>query len=304
MVRVTPTGAVLGATIDGLDLSRPLTESEFAQVLVALGRHGVLRFPDQDLTSRALKVFSERFGDIQASISGNSGHDPEVPEVGFLSNIMENGRYIGAPDAGQDWHTDMSYRGVMGFVNVLYGVTIPRRNGTVLGGTEFSNMHAAYDGLPDAVKARLRDATAVHDFEKFWEHMRRDKASTRPALTDEQRRKRPPVTHPVFMTHPITGRKVLYANPGYTIRINGLPERESDEMLEFLFTHQLEARYRYTHTWTERDVLVWDHFGTIHRAIADYGPDEHRWMKRCQVMATRILDQDFVRAALGAEVPA
>jgi taurine dioxygenase len=304
MLTVTPTCAVLGATIEGLDLARPLRDSEFAQVLVALGRHGVLRFPDQHLDSRALKAFSERFGDIQGSISGNSGHDREVPEVGFLSNVMENGRYIGLPDAGQDWHTDLSYRDVMGFVNVLYGVTIPRRAGTVLGGTEFSNMHAAYEGLPDEVKARLRDATAVHDFEKFWEHMRQDKASTRPALTDEQRRRRPPVTHPVFMTHPITGRKVLYANPGYTIRIHDLPARENDELLEFLFAHQLQAKYRYTHTWTERDVLVWDHFGTIHRAIADYGPDEYRLMKRCQVMATKILDPDFVRRALGAQVPA
>jgi taurine dioxygenase len=304
MLTVTPTGAVLGATIEGLDLSQSLSDGEFAQVLVALGQHGVLRFPDQQLDSRALKAFSERFGDIQGSISGNSGHDPEVPEVGFLSNIKKNGRYIGLADAGQDWHTDMSYRDVMGFVNVLYGVMIPRRNGTVLGGTEFSSMHAAYEGLPGDLKLKLRDATAVHDFEKFWEHMRRDKASTRPALTDEQRRRRPPVVHPVFMTHPITGRKVLYANPGYTIRINGFAEREGDEMLEFLFAHQLQEKYRYAHTWTERDVLVWDHFGTIHRAIADYEPNELRLMKRCQVMATKILDPEFVRSALGPQVPA
>jgi taurine dioxygenase len=183
-------------------------------------------------------------------------------------------------------------------------VIVPRRDGAVLGGTEFSNMHAAYDGLPDEMKSRLRAATARHDFEKFWEHMRRDKASTRPPLTDEQRRRRPPVDHPVFMTHPITGRKVLYANPGYTTRINGLPDRESDETLAFLFTHQLRDEYRYTHTWTEGDVLVWEHFGTIHRAIADYGPDEHRLMKRCQVMATKILDPAFVRRALGGEAPA
>ena len=300
MMTVAPTGAVLGATIEGLDLSRPLSDAEFADVLVALGRHGVLRFPDQSLDSRALKEFSERFGDIQGSISGNSGHDRDVPEVGFLSNVMENGRYIGLPDAGQDWHTDMSYRDVMGVVNVLYGVMVPRRNGAALGGTEFSNMHAAYDALPDDLKTRLADAIAVHDFEKFWEHMRQDKASTRPALTDEQRRRRPPVTHPVFMTHPITGRKVLYANPGYTTRINGLSARESDETLAFLFAHQLEDRFRYTHTWTEHDVLVWDHFGTIHRAIADYGPDELRLMKRCQVMATKILEPDFVRGALNA----
>ena len=304
MFSVIPTGKVLGATIEGLDVAQPLSDGDFAELLQALGRYGVLRFPDQHLEATALKRFSERFGEIQGSISGSSQHDRDVPEVGVLSNVVENGRYIGIPDAGQDWHTDMSYRDVMGFVNVLYGITIPRRNGRALGGTEFASMHAAYDGLPEEVKTRLRNATALHDFEKFWEHMRQDQASTRPALTDEQRRRRPPVTHPLFMTHPITGRTVLYANPGYTIRINELSERESDEMLEFLFAHQLQNTYRYLYTWTERDLLVWDHLGTIHRAIADYGPDESRLMKRCQVMATRIFDPAFVRGAGSAQVPA
>jgi taurine dioxygenase len=244
------------------------------------------------------------FGDIQGSISGDSAGDGELPGVGLLSNIRENGRYIGSPDAGQDWHTDMSYRDVMGFVNVLYGLTIPRRNGQALGGTEFANIHLAYAGLPDEIKIRLRDATGVHDFNKFWEHMRRDQASVRLPLTDEQRRKRPPVTHPLFLTHPISGRQVLYANPGYTVRINELAERESDEMLEFLFAHQLRPEYRYLHTWSERDVLVWDHLGTIHRAIADYDPGEHRLMKRCQVMATKVFEPGFLRRARGEAVRA
>src|SRR5437660_10717205 len=121
MLTVKPTGKVLGATIEGLDVSRPLGDDEFGEVLRALGEHGVLRFPDQTLDARALKVFSERFGEIQGSIGAVEGRDRDVPEVGILSNIVENGRYIGLADAGQDWHTDMSYRDVMGFVNVLYG---------------------------------------------------------------------------------------------------------------------------------------------------------------------------------------
>ena len=122
-----------------------------------------------------------------------------------------------------------------------------------------------------------------------------DKASTRPPMTDEQRRRRPPVVHPLFLTHPITGKKVLYCNPGYTMRINELSERESDAMLEYLFDYQLEPRFRHTHSWTENDLLVWDHLGTIHRAIADYGPDEIRLMRRCQVMATKVFDPEFLR---------
>ncbi len=148
-------------------------------------------------------------------------------------------------------------------------------------------MHAAYDGLPQELKAKLEGKTVLHDFNKFWEMMRREKGSKRPPLTEAQSKAKPPVSHPIFLTHPITGRKVLYANPGYSMRINELPEKESDEMLAFLFEHQLKPEYRYRHEWREGDVLMWENFGTIHNAVADYGPDEHRLIKRCQVMATR-----------------
>jgi taurine dioxygenase len=291
MLTIEPTGAILGATVRGIDVAQPIDEREFGRILHALGQHGVLRFPDQQLDLGALRQFSERFGEIQ----GPSVETDAYAHVGTLSNLKENGKYIGSPDAGQDWHTDMSYRDVMGFVNVLYGIRIPRRNGVPLGGTEFSNMHAVYEALPAEIRTRLANATATHNFEKFWEHMRSDKGSTRPPMTETQRSNRPPVVHPLFLTHPITGRKVLYCNPGYTTRINELPERESDEMLEYLFTFQLEPRFRYTHTWTENDLLMWDHLGTIHRAIADYGADEIRLMRRCQVMATKVFDPEFLR---------
>jgi len=224
-------------------------------------------------------------------------HEPGLPEVGILSNVVENGRPIGLADAGQDWHTDMSYNPTIGFINVLFAVKVPRRDGRALGATAFVNTHAAYDDLPAELKARLEHATATHDFNKFWENMRRRPGSARGPMTDEQRRKRPPSVHPVFLTHPITGRRVLYCNPGYAIRINELDEAESDRILETLFAHQLQPRYQYTHRWTEGDVLMWDHIGTLHKAIADYGPDEHRLMKRCQVMADRVFDPAFLPRA-------
>jgi taurine dioxygenase len=295
MLRIEPNDAVLGATIHGIDLSRPVPDDDFTRLVAALGRYGVLRLPDQHPELGQFREFSLRFGDIQGNPISSVDLNRVYSDVGILSNAKENGEYIGLPDAGQDWHTDMSYRDVMGFVNVLYGIKIPRRDGKPLGGTEFSNMHAAYDALPEEIKARLDGMTATHDFEKFWEHMRRDKASGRPAMTDEQRRRRPPVVHPLFMTHPITGRKVLYCNPGYAVRINELPREESDRMLAFLFGHQLEMRFRYTHAWTENDVLIWDHLGTIHRAIADYRPEETRLMRRCQIMATKVFDPAFLK---------
>jgi taurine dioxygenase len=145
--------------------------------------------------------------------------------------------------------------------------------------------------LPDDLKQRLEGKTVLHDFNKFWEMMRREKGSKRPPLTDAQRKAKPPVSHPIFLTHPLTGRRVLYANPGYSMRINELPEQESDEILAFLFEHQTKPEYRYAHVWEEGDLMLWEDIGTIHNAVADYGPDEHRYIKRCQVMASDFGEQ-------------
>jgi taurine dioxygenase len=284
-MKVTSTGETLGATIEGLDLARPLSRDEFDEVLSALGRYGVVRFPRQELSGRQLADFSARFGNLEINVA-NAFQEPGIPEVMILSNIVENGKPIGLADAGQDWHTDMSYSRTIALANVLYGVKIPRRGGKPLGATEFANMRAAYDGLPAEMKRDLEGMTVLHDFDKFWEMMRREKGSKRPPLTEAQKKAKPPVSHPIFLTHPITGSRVLYANPGYSVRINELPQKESDEMLEFLFEHQVKPEYRYVFHWQEGDVLMWEDIGTIHNAVADYGPGEHRLVKRCQVMAT------------------
>ena len=296
MTQVTPSGNTLGATVTGIDLSQPLAPADFALIVRALGAHGVLCFPGQQLKSAQLRDFSARFGRIQRSVTGKLA-DPDVPEVGILSNIVENGQPIGLADAGQDWHTDMSYNATVGFLNVLYAVEVPQRDGKPLGNTLFANMHAAYDQLDEDLKQRLEGMTATHDFDKFWENMRKRPGSHRPPLTPEQRRIRPPSVHPVFLVHPITGRRVLYCNPGYAIRINELDEDESERVLARLFAHQLQDRFIHTHTWSVGDVLVWDHIGTLHNAVPDYGPHEHRLMKRCQVMADRVFEPDFLLEA-------
>jgi taurine dioxygenase len=286
-MQLIPTGRMLGARIEGLDLARPLEEREVESIIQALGRYGVVSFPRQQLTARQHKDFAARFGELEINVASGAYQEPGIPEVMILSNIVKDGRPIGLADAGQDWHTDMSYSRTIAFANVLYALQVPRRNGKVLGATEFSSMHAAYEGLPQELKTRLRGMTVLHDFNKFWDKMRNEKGSKRPPLTEAQKKAKPPVSHPIFLEHPITGRKVLYANPGYSMRINELPEKESDEILNFLFEHQLRPEYRYRHEWAEGDLLMWENFGTIHNAIADYGPDEHRLVKRCQVMATR-----------------
>lgn len=297
---VTPSGDALGARITGVDLARPLTEDAFGLVLRAVATHGVLCFPNQGLTPAAQAAFSRRFGELEVHVSG-AFQVPEQPEVMILSNIMENGRPIGLGDAGQDWHTDMSFSRTIAFVNVLYALKVPRRDERALGNTEFCDMAAAYDDLPEALQARLQALTATHDFEKFWEMMRArgGEGTTREKLTEAQRQRKPPVSQKMVLTHPLSGRKLLYANPGYTVRIDGMAAAESDALLDFLFAHQLQPKYRYAHRWTERDVLLWDNLRTIHNAVADYGPDEHRYVRRCQAMADLVFRPEFAALAGG-----
>ncbi len=289
-MNIIASGHTLGARVEGLDLAQPLSDAQFQILEQALGKYGVLSYPKQVLTSAQLKAFSERFGRLEVNVA-NLYQDPNIPEIMILSNMVDaNGKPLGMSDAGQDWHTDMSYSHMIAFTNVLYGLEIPHRNGEPLGNTEFCNMHAAYADLPEALKKQLGGMTITHDFAKFWDKMRMEKGSTRPPLTPAQRAAKPPVSHPVFLTHPITGKKVLYANPGYAMRINELAQDESDRILSFLFDHQLQSKYQYKHRWSVGDVLMWDNMGTLHNAVPDYRPDEHRYIKRCQVMANRYFE--------------
>ena len=245
----------------------------------------MLCFPRQTLDNEQLAAFGRRFGELEINVA-NAYHEPDHPEMMILSNIKQNGKQIGANDAGQGWHTDMSYSHDVALANILHARHVPNRKGKPLGETQFRNMHAAYDDLPDALKHKLEGRTATHDFAKFWDVMVAKPGSTRKPLTPEQRAKKPPVSQPLFRRHPITGRFVLYANVGYTMFIDGMDEQESGEILDFLFRHQERAEYLHAHHWSVGEILMWDNIGTVHNAVGDYLDDEPRYMRRLQVMAT------------------
>jgi len=289
-MNIEPTGKALGANITGIDLAKPVAAEDFKRILRALGEHGVLCFPRQK--TEDLARFGKMFGDLEINVA-NLFHEPGHPEVMVLSNMTRDGKAVGLGDAGQGWHTDMSYSRDVALANVLYAIKVPVRDGRPLGDTQFRNMHAAYADLPGDIKKKLDGRTATHDFIKFWDMMRAKPGSTRPPLNEEQRRKKPPVQQPIFLTHPITGRKILYCNPGYAMRIDGMPVDESDRMLDYLFKHQESPKYFHAHKWAEGDVLMWDNIGTVHNAVPDYRPDEPRYMRRIQVMATK----DYARLA-------
>jgi taurine dioxygenase len=285
-MKITPSGKALGATIEGLDLAQALSGDRFKQILRALGAHGVLCFPRQKLETDAFAGFGRLFGDLEINVA-NQFHEPGFPEVMILSNITRDGRPTGLGDAGQGWHTDMSYSRDIALANLLYAIKVPMRDGRPLGDTQFRNMQAAYEDLPDDIKRRLKGRTATHDFVKFWDMMRARPGSNRAPLTPEQRAKKPPVQQPIFRTHPITGRTILYCNPGYALWIDDMDAAESAELLDYLFRHQAQDKYFHAHKWTAGDVLMWDNIGTVHNAVPDYRPDEPRYIRRVQIMATK-----------------
>jgi len=289
-----------GARVEEIDLAAPLPAQDFGRLLRALGEHAVLHFPRQSLDPSELAAFAGRFGSLEVNVAAGPYSAPGHPEVMILSNIRRDGRAIGMGDAGQGWHTDMSYSREVAFANALHALQVPRRDGRPLGATWFADMRAAHDGLPAELRARLEGATATHDFAKFWDMMRARPGNTRPPLTEEQRRRKPPVSQPVFLVHPITGRRILYCNPGYAIRLDGWPKADGRAMLDRLFAHQLQPQYLHAHRWSEGDVLLLDDLSTLHNAEADYGLDEPRLIHRCQVMADRVFDPAFVSAALAA----
>lgn len=279
MISIHPNDGPLGATVEGADLSQPLDAAGVEVLRNGLSFHGVLRFPGQQLDDRALRDFCAAFGELDV-INGYVGESTgEVPEVGTLSNAD------GDVSPGQGWHTDMSYLEQVAYANVLYAIEVPVRDGKALGPTQFQNMYRAYDDLPADFKDEYRDAVVVFDFDKFNEYMIKEKGSQRASMTAAQKAERPPARHPMFVRHPVTAQYALYANPGYAIRVDGLPETESDAVLGFLFEHQLRPKYSYTFHWTVGDVLMWDNLATIHQAVCDYRPDERRHMRRCRIKA-------------------
>ena len=292
-MRVVP-NAGLGARLLDIDLGQPLDVVGFAALLAVLGEHGVLHVPGQDIDAAQLAALGSRFGTLEVNVA-NRYHAPGIPEVMILSNKRDaEGRAVGLGDAGQGWHTDMSYSSDIALANILHAKEVPMRDGVAMGSTQFLDMHAAAADLPGDIRARIQGRRALHDFQKFWDMVRRRPGSERPALTPEQRAKKPPVWQPMLRRHPITGRDVLYCNPGYATQIEGLETAESDAILAFLFRHQSQAKYLYSHAWSAGDVLMWDNIGTIHNAVADYTEAEPRFILRVQVMA------DHHAAALAA----
>ena len=279
----------LGAEIVGVDLAQPLDEATFRSIENVFHDRGVIVFRDQQLTEEQHIAFSRRFGELETHIK-KEYLKPGHSEILVLSNMIENGRNIGIADGGQFWHSDLSYVANPSRCSLLYALEVPMQDGRVLGETLFASAVHAYDTLPDPLKAQLEGARAIHRYADRYK--KQQAVGRREPLTEEQLKRVPDVSHPVIRAHPVTGRKVLFVNEGFTVYVEGMPKTESDLLLQELFAHIVRPEVLYTHKWRQRDLLMWDNCLVQHRAVRDYELPLRRLMHRTTVgWSSSVLNQ-------------
>jgi taurine dioxygenase len=271
----------LGAEISGIDLASPHCGNVFPEIHEAFLEHSVLVFHDQRLTPDQLVEFTRRFGKLEQHVIKDFAL-PENPDVFIVSNVKDAGKPLGAIRAGQYWHSDCSYMAKPTSASLLYALEIPGYGGD----TMFTSTVRAYEELSDVMKGLIANLSAVHDYTLAYEQYF-SRFSDRPPLSAEQKAKVPPVVHPVVRTHPETGKKVLFVNPGFTRQIVGMTEAESRAILDFLFKQSVQPHMMYRHRWTKGDLVIWDNRSTWHLAVADYDMAEPRHMHRTSVEGDR-----------------
>ncbi len=253
---------VLGAEILNLDLAQPLSDGDFLSIRNRLAERAVLVFRDQEaLTPDQQIAFSRRFGPLEIHVQHHfhlAGH----PEILIISNVVENGKPLGLGDAGRYWHSDLSYMALPSLGSLLHSKAWPAEGGD----TVFVNMVAAYEALPDDVKARIDGLSAEHSYLARNAKQQKLNGDLRPGLTAEQAARVPPVVHPVVRVHPESGKRALFVSEGFTTHILGLPEDESNALLAMLYAHSTEPRFQYRHKWQPHDMIFWDNRQTLHLA--------------------------------------
>ena len=264
----------IAARISGVDLSRPLDDSTFRTIRDAFNHHSVIVVPAQDITPAQQVAFSRRFGELDVHVLEENLIDGQ-PEIFVVSNVRDADKPKGRAKAGWFWHSDFSYQEKPSLGSALYAIEVPDTGGD----TMFASMYAAHGALSETMKGLLADLEAEHDFRQGYDKYSRHWAEPVPESAFAAR---PPVVHPVIRTHPDTGRKCVYVNPGYTTRIIGMNRAESEALLGFLHTHCTRPEFVYRHRWQVGDVVMWDNRSAMHHAIGDYG-DARRYMHRTTV---------------------
>ena len=261
----------LGAEVRGLDLSQPLSAADFARLQQAHLQHHVLVFRDQRITPAQQVAFSRLWGNLEIHVL-HQFQLPGHPEILQVSNVRDaQGNPEGLGDAGQLWHSDLSYKPKPSKGSLLHAQELPATGGDTL----FADQHAAYDALPEALKKQLEGLQAEHSYLLHYDALRA-KSPWRPALSQAQRDAVQPAVHPVVHTHQGNGRKALFVSEHFTSRILGLPEDESRDLLQQLFAHSTQAQFVYRHQWQPHDMVFWDNHAVLHFATGSHGEQRRK----------------------------
>lgn len=267
---LSPISGVVGAEVSGVDLATDLDPVTVAAIRSAFIEHHVLVFRDQDLSPIQQMRFAESFGplDEHPFVHGSPDH-PEVLNVVTEPNDTIN--------FGGGWHTDVTFLEQPDLGSVLYAVEVP----DVGGDTLFANQHAAYDALSDIMKGMLEGLTAVHSAGP--QYAPGGKSTLSEAMeTKNAELALQTVEHPVVRTHPESGRKGLYVNGAFTLRIRKMREAESAALLGFLYGHAVREQFTCRVRWQPGTLTMWDNRSVQHFALHDYA-GKRRHMRRVTI---------------------
>jgi len=276
---VTPLSPACGAEISGVDLTRELSPAEVAAIRAAWARHLVLVFRGQTLTQEQQLRFAGYFGELGERKTSQaraelrplaSGVKQTDARVLLVSNVKVDGKPVGAFGDGEMWfHIDSGYAARPYKYSFLYALALPSSGGN----TRFANMYLAYEAVPASLKAKLEGRRALH----IHEYKRAAKVAVPDDLSQSMH-----YFHPLFVTHPDTGKKTLFVDRLMTARIEGMSPAESDAILEELYAIGERPEFVYEHVWRLGDFLMWDNRCTIH-ARTWFPPEEERLLRRCTV---------------------
>lgn len=275
-LNITALGPYIGAQVSNLDLARPLSDAQFEQLYHALLRHQVLFLRDQVITPHQQRALAARFGDLH--IHPVYPHAEGVEEIIVLDTHQDN------PPDNDNWHTDVTFINTPPAVAILASKLLPTSGGDTL----WASGIAAYETLSAPIKTLLEGLHAEHDFKKSFQEYKYRRSEEEHQRWQEAVAKHPPVQHPVIRTHPVSGRKALFVNEGFTTRIVELSEKESQVLLALLYAHATKPEFQVRWRWQPNDVAIWDNRVTQHYANADYYP-----ARRVMHRATVLGDQPF-----------
>jgi len=268
-LRITRLGVNLGAEIAGVDLTEPLTDIAFEAIHATLVEHEVIVFREQDISSEALLMLGRRFGELSVHpFAPNAGENPEL--IRFRNDEST------PPFATDCWHSDETFRVEPPKATILCAKEVP----AVGGDTVFASMSAAFEGLSQRIQRLIEGLEGIHDIRPF-RALFGESPEDRETL-QRYERMYPPQRHPVVRLHPVSGRKVLFVNPQFTIAIRDMDERDGRSLLDMLFHQALIPEYQFRLRWRPHTLVIWDNRSVQHYAVHDYYP-QRRYMERVTI---------------------